>query len=237
LAVRNLNGREFYEVEALRGGWTIRQLNRQIESQFYERSVLSKDKSKLLRRGSAHLPVDVVMAEDEIKDPYFLEFLALKDEYSETDLASALIIKLESFLLELGGDFTFVGRQRRLRVGDAWYRVDLLFFHRLDAQLGMVWPASLKLLTGESRTFEPSIVSQTAPPPRATPDGRPDLTIAVTPLNRAIFPLNVYTASTRAKNGYPVPASESSKMPLFDWSGRQDSNLRPRGPEPRALPD
>jgi predicted nuclease of restriction endonuclease-like (RecB) superfamily len=130
LAVRNLNGREFYEVEALRGGWTIRQLNRQIESQFYERTVLSKDKSKLLRRGSAHLPVEVVMPEDEIKDPYFLEFLALKDEYSETDLESALIIKLESFLLELGGDFTFVGRQRRLRVGDAWYRVDLLFFHR-----------------------------------------------------------------------------------------------------------
>jgi hypothetical protein len=79
LAVRNLNGREFYEAEALRGGWTIRQLNRQIESQFYERTVLSKDKSKMLRRGSAHLPADVVMPEGEIKDPYFLEFLALKD--------------------------------------------------------------------------------------------------------------------------------------------------------------
>jgi predicted nuclease of restriction endonuclease-like (RecB) superfamily len=102
LAVRNLNGREFYEAEALRGGWTIRQLNRQIESQFYERTVLSKDKSKMLRRGSAHLPADVVMPEGEIKDPYFLEFLALKDEYSETDLESALIMKLETFLLELG---------------------------------------------------------------------------------------------------------------------------------------
>jgi len=130
LAVRNLRSREFYEAEALRGGWTIRQLNRQIESQFYERTALSKDKSKMLRRGSAHLLADVVMPEDEIKDPYFLEFLALKDEYSETDLESALIMKLETFLLELGDDFTFVGRQRRLRVGDAWYRVDLLFFHR-----------------------------------------------------------------------------------------------------------
>ena len=84
----------------------------------------------MLRRGSAHLPADVVTPDDEIKDPYFLEFLALKDEYSETDLESALIMKLETFLLELGGDFAFVGRQRRLRVGDAWYRVDLLFFHR-----------------------------------------------------------------------------------------------------------
>jgi hypothetical protein len=72
----------------------------------------------------------VVTPEAEIKDPYLLEFLALKDEYSETDLEAALIAKLEAFLLELGGDFTFVGRQRRLRVGDEWYRIDLLFFHR-----------------------------------------------------------------------------------------------------------
>jgi len=69
-------------------------------------------------------------SEEEIKDPYVLEFLGLKDEYSETDVEEALIRHLETFLLELGGDFTFVGRQRRLRVGDAWYRVDLLFFHR-----------------------------------------------------------------------------------------------------------
>jgi predicted nuclease of restriction endonuclease-like (RecB) superfamily len=130
LAVRNPDAREFYETEAFRGGWTNRQLNRQIESQFYERTILSKDKSKMLRGGLAHHPADVVIPEDEIKDPYFLEFLALKDEYSETDLESAPIIKLEAFLLELGGDFTFAGRQRRLRVGDAWYRVDLLFFHR-----------------------------------------------------------------------------------------------------------
>jgi hypothetical protein len=59
-----------------------------------------------------------------------LEFLDLKDEYSESDLEEALIAKLESFLLELGGEFTFVGRQRRLRIDDEWYRIDLLFFHR-----------------------------------------------------------------------------------------------------------
>jgi YhcG PDDEXK nuclease domain len=59
-----------------------------------------------------------------------LEFLNLKDEYSETELEEALLRHLEKFLLELGGDFAFVGRQRRLRIGDEWYRVDLLFFHR-----------------------------------------------------------------------------------------------------------
>ena len=59
-----------------------------------------------------------------------LEFLGLRDEYSETDLEEALIRHLETFLLELGSDFCFIGRQKRLRVGDEWYRVDLLFFHR-----------------------------------------------------------------------------------------------------------
>ncbi len=59
-----------------------------------------------------------------------MSFLALKDEYSETELEAALIERLGAFLLELGGDFSFVGRQRRLRIGDEWYRVDLLFFHR-----------------------------------------------------------------------------------------------------------
>ena len=59
-----------------------------------------------------------------------LEFLNLKDEYSESDLEAALIAHLEGFLMELGGDFTFVGRQRRLRIDDEWYRIDLLFLHR-----------------------------------------------------------------------------------------------------------
>jgi hypothetical protein len=59
-----------------------------------------------------------------------LEFLGLKDEYSESDIEEALILHLERFLLELGGDFAFVGQQRRLRIGDEWYRIDLLFFHR-----------------------------------------------------------------------------------------------------------
>jgi predicted nuclease of restriction endonuclease-like (RecB) superfamily len=130
LSVRNLEARRFYEGEALRGGWTVRQLDRQIGSQFYERIALSKNKAALLRKGQQQMPDDVMTPEEQIKDPFYFEFLNLKDEYSESDLEAALIAKLETFLLELGGDFTFVGRQRRLRVGDAWYRIDLLFFHR-----------------------------------------------------------------------------------------------------------
>jgi predicted nuclease of restriction endonuclease-like (RecB) superfamily len=84
----------------------------------------------MLEKGGIARPGDAISPEEEIKDPYVLEFLGLKDEYSETEVEAALIQRLEAFLLELGGDFSFVGRQRRLRVGDEWYRIDLLFFHR-----------------------------------------------------------------------------------------------------------
>jgi predicted nuclease of restriction endonuclease-like (RecB) superfamily len=143
LAVKSVDSRAFYESETLRGGWTIRQLDRQIQSQFYERTALSRDKAAMLRGGARPLASDTMTPDEEIKNPYLLEFLGLKDEYSETELEDALIGKLQTFLLELGGDFTFVGRQHRLRVGDEWYRVDLLFFHRrlrclivIDLKLG-----------------------------------------------------------------------------------------------------
>jgi predicted nuclease of restriction endonuclease-like (RecB) superfamily len=130
LAVRNTQARAFYESEALCGGWTIRQLDRQIQSQFYERTALSRNKATLLRKGARSQSSDTITPDEEIKDPYVLEFLGLNDEYSETEIEAALIGKLQAFLLELGGHFTFVGRQHRLRVGDEWYRVDLLLFHR-----------------------------------------------------------------------------------------------------------
>jgi hypothetical protein len=71
-----------------------------------------------------------VTPEEAIKDPFVLEFLDLKDEYSESDLEAALILNLTDFLLELGDDFAFLGRQRRLRIDDTWFRIDLVFFHR-----------------------------------------------------------------------------------------------------------
>ena len=80
--------------------------------------------------GRRERPGDIALPGEQIKDPFVLEFLDLRDEYSESDLEEALIRHLETFLLELGDDFCFMGRQRRLRVGGRWYRVDLLFFHR-----------------------------------------------------------------------------------------------------------
>ena len=130
LAVRDAKAREFYEAEALRGGWTVRQLDRQIGSQFYQRTLLSRNKAAMLTKGAQPRPEDAITPEEEIKDPLVLEFLNLRDEYSESELEDALIRHLEAFLLELGNDFTFVGRQKRLRIDDEWYRVDLVFYHR-----------------------------------------------------------------------------------------------------------
>jgi predicted nuclease of restriction endonuclease-like (RecB) superfamily len=130
LAVKGKEARAFYETEALRGGWSVRQLDRQIATQFYERTALSRNKAALIKKGQRSIPEDQLTAEEEIKDPMVLEFLGLKDEYSESALEDALIHRLEEFLLELGNDFSFIARQKRLRVGDEWYRVDLLFYHR-----------------------------------------------------------------------------------------------------------
>ena len=130
LSVKNPEARTFYETEALRSGWSIRQLDRQIGSQFYERVALSQNKAAMLEKAENSEPSDSVTAEEAIKDPFVLEFLDLKDEYSESELEEALIHRLTDFLLELGDDFAFLGRQRRLRIDDTWFRIDLIFFHR-----------------------------------------------------------------------------------------------------------
>lgn len=142
-SARSPEALDFYHAEALRGGWNVRQLDRQINSQFYERTALSRDKKKLLRAGQVPKKGDDITPDEEIKDPLVLEFLGLKDEYSETQMEEAIIRKLEAFLLEMGNDFAFVGRQRRLRIDDEWFRVDLLLFHRrlrclviIDLKLG-----------------------------------------------------------------------------------------------------
>jgi predicted nuclease of restriction endonuclease-like (RecB) superfamily len=130
LSVRNPDARVFYEKETLRSGWSVRQLDRQIGSQFYERIALSRNKAAMLERAGRAEADDTITAEQAIKDPFVLEFLNLKDEYSESELEDSLIEHLAEFLLELGDDFAFLGRQRRLRLDDTWFRIDLVLFHR-----------------------------------------------------------------------------------------------------------
>jgi hypothetical protein len=93
-------------------------------------AVRSSNPVALLTSGPRRRPEEIPSVEEEIRDPYLLEFLNLKDEYSENELEEALIHHMEWFLLEMGAGFTFVARQKRIRIGDSWYRIDLLLYHR-----------------------------------------------------------------------------------------------------------
>ena len=130
LSVEDESARNFYETEATRGGWSVRQLDRQINTQFYERTLLSRNKAAMLKKGQIPRKDEVPSPDEEIKNPTVLEFLNLKDEYSESEIEDVLIHRLEDFLLELGSGFAFVARQKRLRIGDVWYRIDLVLYHR-----------------------------------------------------------------------------------------------------------
>jgi predicted nuclease of restriction endonuclease-like (RecB) superfamily len=123
--------REFYEAEAEKNNWTARQLERQINSQLFERLLLSKDVASVLAVArNEKQPSDV---KDIIKDPMVLEFLGLKKEaaYYERDLETALITHLQDFLLELGNGFSFVARQKRIHLEGDEFFIDLVFYNRL----------------------------------------------------------------------------------------------------------
>ena len=153
-----------------------------------------------------------VFPEQAIKDPFVLEFLGLKDEYSESDLEEALINRLETFLLELGGDFCFIGRQRRLRVGNEWYRVDLLFFHRrlrclviIDLKLGKFTHADagqMHLYLNYAR--EHWMQDGENPPVGLILCSQKDEAVA----RYALFPSIHLVSSARAKSWTPLPALE-----------------------------
>lgn len=131
IRIDNPQERAFYEKEAIACNWSLRELKRQFNSSLYERLVLSKDKSKIKELSEKGLLVQ--KAEDIVKDPYVLEFLGLPEKtvYSESDLEQSLINKLETFLLELGKGYTFVGRQVRISFDEKHFHIDLVFYNRL----------------------------------------------------------------------------------------------------------
>jgi predicted nuclease of restriction endonuclease-like (RecB) superfamily len=122
--------RAFYEVQALAHRWSVRELKRQRDSMLFERVGLSRDREAVLALANEGRMLDTATA--NVRDPYVLEFLGLPERrsYSESDLESALVDHLQEFLLELGGDFAFLGRQYRITVGGRHHFIDLLFFHR-----------------------------------------------------------------------------------------------------------
>ena len=131
LTIGDPDERHFYELEAAGNGWGYRELERQIHSALYERLALSRDKDKVKQ-----LSIDGQLVEkpaDVIKNPYILEFTGLEERksYSEHDLETALIDKIEHFLLELGKGFLFESRQRRFSFDNQHFYVDLVFYNRL----------------------------------------------------------------------------------------------------------
>ena len=121
----------FYEVEGIKGNWSVRELRRQINSATYERIGLSKNKKEMIdsiqEKSKNFAPQQI------IKDPYILEFtgLEMKEKYSENDLEEALLNHLQDFLLELGNGFCFEARQKRISIENEHDRVDLVFYHRI----------------------------------------------------------------------------------------------------------
>jgi predicted nuclease of restriction endonuclease-like (RecB) superfamily len=123
--------RDFYAEMCRVERWSTRTLHQKIDSMLYERTAISKKPEALVKRELARLRDADRMSPDLVfRDPYILDFLNLKDTYSEKDLESAILRELESFLLELGVGFTFVERQKRIVIDDEDHYLDLLFFHR-----------------------------------------------------------------------------------------------------------
>ena len=131
MRIDNENERKFYEIEAFKNNWSIRELQRQYDSALYARLALSRNKDEVKALSEKGLILE--KPKDLIKDPYILEFIGLPElsKFSESNLEQEIINKLEHFLLELGNGFTFVARQKRISFEDRHFRIDLVFYNRV----------------------------------------------------------------------------------------------------------
>lgn len=131
IRIENKDERSFYEIESLNNNWSVRELKRQFDAALYERLALSRDKKGVKQLAEQGRIIE--KPADFLKDPYILEFLDFPEQhqYSESDLETAIIDKLEHFLLELGKGFTFVARQFRMTIDEKHFKADLVFFNRL----------------------------------------------------------------------------------------------------------
>ena len=143
--------RDFYSEMCRIEKWNVRTLRSKMNGMLFERTGLSKKSKEVMRMELAKLrKKDQLSPELVFRDPYFLDFLGLQGAYSERDLESAILTQLERFLVELGTDFSFVARQKRMHLGSKDYHLDLLFFHRrlralvaVELKLGRFEPADM----------------------------------------------------------------------------------------------
>ena len=131
MRIENVSERQFYEVESSNCNWSLKDLQKQLNSSLYERLVLSRDKEEVIRLSKEGQTIE--KPQDIIKNPLTLDFLGLEEkfEYNETDIELAVISKLQDFLLELGKGFLFEARQKRFTFDEKHFYVDLVFYNRL----------------------------------------------------------------------------------------------------------
>jgi predicted nuclease of restriction endonuclease-like (RecB) superfamily len=131
IGIDNTAARSFYEIEAQKQRWSLREMRRQFNTALYERLALSTDKAGVAALAQHGQIIET--PHDLVKDPYILEFLGIDEQtrYSESELEQAIIDKIEHFMLELGSGFLFYGRQKRITFDDKHFRIDLVFYHRL----------------------------------------------------------------------------------------------------------
>ena len=164
--------RDFYFEMCKIEHWSTRTLQERIDSMLYERTAISKKPDKTIKNELETLKNSQQMTPDMVfKDPYFLDFLGLHDSYSEKDLESAILTELQNFIIELGTDFAFLGRQKRITIDNDDYYIDLLFYHRklkclvaIDLKLGkfkaadkgqmelyLAWLEKYEMIKGENK--------------------------------------------------------------------------------------
>lgn len=123
--------KDFYAEMCRVEGWSVRTLREKIGSMLYERTSISKKSDEVINHDLDQLKQEDKLSPDMVfRDPYFLDFLGLKDRYLEKDLEDAILRELENFLLELGSGFAFLARQKRIQIDNDDYYIDLLFYHR-----------------------------------------------------------------------------------------------------------
>jgi len=130
--------REFYAQMSNHESWSVRILRERINGMLFERSAIAKQPEQVIRQELAKLEQADASIALHLKDPYLLDFLDLQDNFSEKDLENAILHKLEHFILELGSDFAFMARQKRLQIGGNDYYLDLLFYHRKLKRLVLI---------------------------------------------------------------------------------------------------
>ena len=219
IGIKNPEERSFYEIEAAAQGWAVRELKRQFNSGLYERLALSRDKDGI--RKLAHKGQIVARPQDLLKEPYVLEFLGLdeKAKYSESDLESAIIDKLEHFLLELGKGFLFEARQKRFTFDEDHFFVDLVFYNRLlrcyvliDLKIGKLTHQNLGQMQMYVNYFDRQV---------KTPDENPTVGIILCKKKHdALVEITLPQDANIFASQYQLylPTKEQLRQKLLDWT-------------------